>query len=145
MEIPKLTYSTPVEMIGHYLKNTMVENLGIRFTGYGEGWVEATMPVDHRTFRPGNLLHGGANLALAETIAGFGSMLAVELQEYDVRGIQVSANHTGKADGGEVYARADVLHFGKRTHVWNVDIKNAAGKLLSTARVTNMIVKRHER
>ena len=77
MEIPKITYSTPVEMIGHYLKNTMVENLGIRFTAYGEGWVEATMPVDHRTFRPGNLLHGGANLALAETIAGFGSMLAV--------------------------------------------------------------------
>lgn len=96
MDIPKLSYSTPVEMIGHYLKNTMVEHLGIQFTAYGEGWVEATMPVDHRTFRPGNMLHGGANLALAETIAGFGSMLAVDIQEYDVRGIQVSANHTGK-------------------------------------------------
>ncbi len=145
MEIPKLTYSTPVEMVSQYLKNTMVEHLGIRFTAYGEGWVEATMPVDHRTFRPGNMLHGGANLALAETIAGFGSMLAVNIQEYDIRGIQVSANHTGKADSAEVYARAEVIHFGKRTHVWNVDIKNAAGKLISTARVTNMIVKRHEK
>ena len=144
MEIPKLTYSTPVEMVGHYLKNTLVEHLGIQFTSYGEGWVEATMPVDRRTFRPGNLLHGGANLALAETIAGFGSMLAVDIQEFDIRGIQVSANHTGKAERGVVHARAEVLHLGKRTHVWNVDIRNEAGKLISTARVTNMIIKRHE-
>lgn len=143
MEIPKLTYSTPVEMLGHYIKNTMIEHLGIRFTSFGEGWVEATMPVDHRTFRPGGLLHGGANLALAETIAGFGSMLTIDIQEYDVRGIQVSANHTGKAEEGAVYARAEILHLGKRTHVWNVDVKSESGKLLSTARVTNMIVKRN--
>jgi uncharacterized protein (TIGR00369 family) len=143
MEIPKLTYSTPVEMLDHYLKNTMIEHLGIRFISFGEGWVEATMPVDYRTFRPGGLLHGGANLALAETIAGFGSMLTVDIQEYDVRGIQVSANHTGKAEDGTVFARAEILHQGKRTHVWNVDIKSESGNLLSTARVTNMIVKRH--
>jgi uncharacterized protein (TIGR00369 family) len=143
MDIPKLTVNTPVEMLGHYLKNTMVEHLGIQFTAYGEGWVEATMPVDHRTFRPGNILHGGANLALAETIAGFGSMLLVDIQEYDIRGIQVSANHTGKAESGPVVARAEALHLGKRTHVWNVDIRSGEGKLLSTSRVTNMIVKRN--
>ena len=143
MEIPKLTITTPIEVIEHYLKNTMIEHLGIRLTAYGEGWVEATMPVDHRTFRPGGFLHGGANLALAETVAGFGSMLAVDIQEHDVRGIQVSANHTGKAEGNTVYARAEVLHFGKRTHVWNVDIRSESGKLVSTGRVTNMIVKRN--
>jgi 1,4-dihydroxy-2-naphthoyl-CoA hydrolase len=145
MEMPKLDYSTPLEIVANYLKDTMIDHIGIHFTGYGEGWVEATLPVDHRTFRPGNMLHGGANLALAETIAGFGSMLAVDTQEYDVRGIQVSASHTGKADSDLVYARADALHMGKRTHVWNVDIRNSAGKLVSTARVTNMIVKRHEK
>jgi len=144
MTIPKITVTTPIEMIDHYLKNTMIEHLGIRLTAFGEGWVEATMPVDYRTFRPGGFLHGGANLALAETVAGFGSMLTVDVQEYDIRGIQVSANHTGKADGGIVYARAEVLHLGKRTHVWNVDIRTESGKLISTARVTNMIVKRHE-
>lgn len=142
MNIPKLSVETPVEMLDYYLKNTMVEHLGIQFTGYGEGWVEATMPVDHRTFRPGNILHGGANLALAETIAGFGSMLTVDITLFDVRGIQVSASHTGKAEEGTVFARAEALHIGKRTHVWNVDIRSASGKLLSTARVTNMIVKR---
>src|SRR5512133_1185050 len=112
MEIPKLTYSTPVEMLGHYLKNTMIEHLGIRFTSFGEGWVEATMPVDHRTSRPGGLLHGGANLALAETVAGLGSMLTVDINEFDVRGIQVSANHTGGATSGTVFARAEILHPG---------------------------------
>ncbi|MGE5394774.1 MAG: PaaI family thioesterase [Candidatus Saccharibacteria bacterium] len=143
MTIPKLTKDTPLEMIGQYMKNTMIEHLGIQLTAFGDGWVEATMPIDHRTFRPGGILHGGANLALAETIAGFGSMLTVDIQEHDVRGIQVSGNHTGKAEGTMVYARAEALHLGKRTQVWNVDIKSESGKLVSTARVTNMIVKRN--
>jgi uncharacterized protein (TIGR00369 family) len=143
MTIPKLTTDTPLEMIDQYMKNTMIEHLGIRLTAFGEGWVEATMPIDHRTYRPGGILHGGANLALAETIAGFGSMLTVDIQDHDVRGIQVSANHTGKAEGTMVFARAEALHLGKRTQVWNVDIKSESGKLVSTARVTNMIVKRN--
>ena len=143
MIFPKLTVDTPIELINQYVKGTMVENLGIRFIAVGDGWVEATMPVDHRTSRPGGLLHGGANLALAETIAGLGSMLTLDLNEFDVRGIQVSANHTGGATEGTVYARAEIVHSGTQTHVWNVEIKNEAGKLISTGRVTNMIVKRN--
>lgn len=140
---PKLNITTPIELINQFAKNTMVENLGIRFTAVGEGWVEATMPVDHRTSRPGGLLHGGANLALAETIAGLGSMLTVDINEFDVLGIQISANHTGSASSGMVFAHAEILHPGNQTHVWNVEIKNDAGKLISTGRVTNMIVKRN--
>lgn len=140
---PKLTVQTPIALINQYVKGTMVENLGIQFTALGEGWVEASMPVDHRTSRPGGLLHGGANLALAETVAGLGSMLVVDINEFDVRGIQVSANHTGGASEGTVMARAEIVHPGSQTHVWNVEIKDRAGKLISTARVTNMIVKRN--
>jgi 1,4-dihydroxy-2-naphthoyl-CoA hydrolase len=143
MQFPKLTIHTPIELINQYVKDTMVENLGIRFTAIGEGWVEATMPVDHRTSRPEGLLHGGANLALAETVAGLGSMLVVDMNENDVRGIHVSANHTGSASEGTVFARAEIVHSGNQTHVWNVEIKNEAGKLISTGRVTNMIVKRN--
>lgn len=142
MMFPKLTINTPLELINQYIKNTMVDHLGIRFTSLGDGWVEASMPVDHRTFRPGGLLHGGANLALAETIAGLGSMLIVDIQEFDILGIQVSANHTGSAKKGLVFARAEIIHSGSQTHVWNVEIKNETGKLISTGRVTNMIVKR---
>ncbi len=140
---PKLTINTPIALLNQYVKDTMVENLGIQFTAIGEGWVEATMPVDHRTSRPGGLLHGGANLALAETIAGLGSMLTVDINEFDVLGIQVSANHTGGLSGGTVFARAEIVHSGIQTQVWNIEIKSEAGKLISTARVTNMIVKRN--
>lgn len=143
MMFPKFSIDTPLDLINQFAQNTLVENLGIRFTAFGEGWVEASMPVDHRTTRPGGFLHGGANLALAETVAGLGSMLSVDIQEYDILGIQVSANHTGSMIEGMVYARAEIVHMGIQTHVWNVEIKNETGKLISTGRVTNMIVKRN--
>ncbi len=140
---PKLTLSTPLELLNQYTRNTLVSHLGIRFTAVGEGFVEAEMPVDNRTFRPGGFLHGGANLALAETVAGLGSMLAVDIAEFEILGIQVSANHTGSVTEGTVFARAEVVHLGNQTHLWNVEIRNENGKLVSTARVTNMIVKRN--
>ena len=140
---PKLTVDTPIELINQHVKDTMVENLGIQFTAIGNGWVEAAMPVDRRTSRPGGLLHGGANLALAETVAGLGSMLSVDNNEFDILGIQVSANHTGGTSKGTVFARAEIVHSGIQTQVWNIEIKSEAGKLISTARVTNMIVKRN--
>lgn len=143
MMFPKLTISTPIALINKYTENTLVDHLGIRFAAVGDGWVEATMPVDRRTFRPGNFLHGGANLALAETVAGLGSMLMVDVQEFDILGIQVSANHTGSIAEGVVFARAEIVHPGSQTHVWDIEIRNESGKLLSTARVTNMIVKRN--
>jgi len=143
MTFPKLTFETPLALINQYAQNTLVDRLGICFTALGDGWVEASMPVDHRTLRPGGFLHGGANLALAETVAGLGSMLMVDIQESDIFGIQVSANHTGSAMEGMVYARAEIVHQGNQTHVWNVEIKNEAGKLISTGRITNMIVKRN--
>jgi 1,4-dihydroxy-2-naphthoyl-CoA hydrolase len=70
-------------------------------------------------------------------------MLSVDINEFDVLGIQVSANHTGSTIGGIVYARAEIIHPGFQTQVWNVEIRNEDGKLVSTARVTNMIVKRN--
>lgn len=143
MMIPKITLSTPLELINQYAKDTLVSHLGIRFTAVGEDFVEASMPVDRRTFRPGGFLHGGASLVLAETVAGLGSMLNVEIEEFDILGIQVSANHTGSIAEGTVFARAEAVHFGTQTHVWNVEIRNETGKLISTARVTNMIVKRN--
>lgn len=143
MTFPKLSFETPLEIINQYTRNTLVENLGIRFTAVGPTSVDARMPVDQRTFRPGGFLHGGANLALAETVAGLGSMLMVDIAEFDILGIQVNASHTGSASEGEVFARAEIVHAGNQTHVWNVDIRTASGKLISSARVTNMIVKRN--
>ena len=143
MDITRLNIHTPLELINEFVENTLIANLGIKITGMGEGWVEASMPVDSRTFRPGNFLHGGASLALAETISGLGSMLLTNLEEYEVLGIQVTGNHTGSVSSGVVKARAEIVHRGNQTHVWNVDVKSGSGRLISSIRVTNMIVKRN--
>jgi len=143
MKIPILSTDTPIDLLNLYAKNTMVENLGILFTEIGSDYVKASMPVDCRTTRPGGILHGGANLALAETLAGLGSMLLVDFEKFDVKGIQISGNHTGSISEGMVLATAKIVHVGKQTHVWDVRIESENGKLLSTERVTNMIVERN--
>ena len=119
-----------------------MEQLHIEYLEVGDGFVKARMPVNERTKQPMGILHGGANLALAETIAGLGSVLIVNPDEFDVRGSQVSANHVGTAHTGWVLAEANLLHRGKNTHVWNVDIRDEKGVLISTCRLTNFVIKK---
>lgn len=138
-----LSKDTPIELINQFAKNTLVDNLGIVFTEIGDDYVVATMPVDHRTVRPGGILHGGASIALAESVAGLGSMLLIDFEKFDVKGIQISANHTGSISEGKVIATAKIVHAGKQTHVWDVRIEREDGRLISTERVTNMIVERN--
>jgi len=145
MDSLKLSVDTPIEQINRFTKGTLVDTLGIVFTEVGSDFVKATMPVDQRTFRPGKMLHGGASLALAETVAGLGSMLMIDCDSYDIKGIQISANHTHGIAEGMVYATAKIVHAGKRTHLWDVRIEDKDGRLISTERVTNMIVKRNDK
>jgi|APDOM4702015159_1054818.scaffolds.fasta_scaffold00327_6 uncharacterized protein (TIGR00369 family) len=136
-----LTVDTPLEQINKKVEGTLVEHLGIVFTKVGKGVVEATMPVDSRTIQPVGILHGGATIALAETIAGLGSMLLVDASTYEARGIQLSTNHVSGAKGGEVLGIATIIHQGETTHIWNVDVVQGE-RLISTIRVTNMILRR---
>ena len=142
MDFSQLNINTPLDILNHYSKESMVGNLDIQFTRIEEGYVEGEMPLSNKNSRPGGILHGGANLAFAETLAGLGSMLIVDFSEFDVLGIQVNGNHTGVLKNGKALASATIVHRGKQTHVWNVDVKDEAGRLISTARVTNMIVRR---
>lgn len=121
-------------------KGTMMETLGIKYLTTEKGIIVATMPVNEKTHQPDGILHGGANLALAETVAGLGSVMLVDLSVYSVRGAQVSANHVGTVKKGIVTARGELIHKGKNTHVWNVDIVDENDKLISTCRITNIIV-----
>lgn len=145
MQIPKLSTNIPIDELNCVARNTLIDNLGILFTEVGDDFVKATMPVDKRTFRPGGSLHGGANLALAETLAGLGSMLIIDFDKYDVRGIQISASHTRGIAEGIVYATAKAVHVGRQTHLWDIRIEDKEGQLISTGRVTNMIVKRNDK
>ena len=120
----------------------MMETLDINYVTTDKGYVIATMPVNEKTHQPDGILHGGANLALAETVAGLGSVLLVDLSVYSVRGAQVSANHVGTVKNGIVTATGKLIHQGKNSHVWNVDIVDKNDRLISTCRITNIIVKK---
>lgn len=131
-----------LEQINERAGNTLMGTLGIVYTHVEEGKVEATMPVDGRTRQPIGILHGGATLALAETVAGMGSMVTCLPDETAV-GMQVSGNHISSAiEGDTVRAVGTIIHRGRSTHVWNVDVFTSNGKLASSIRVVNCIIKR---
>ncbi|HEY9114205.1 MAG TPA: hotdog fold thioesterase, partial [Bacteroidales bacterium] len=124
-------------------KGTMMEHLHIEYLEVRKGFVKAQMPVNEKTKQPAGILHGGANVVLAETVGGLGSLLLVDFKQFDVRGSQISANHVGTAHTGFVFAEANIIHEGKNTHVWNIDIRDEEGRLISTCRLTNFIIKRN--
>ena len=124
------------------LSHSMGEHLGIEFITVNEGFVKATMPVDERTCQPFWVLNGGASLALAEIVAGHGSVPLCSEHEMPC-GIQVSASHLRMVPVGTyVEATGRLIHRGRTSHLWNVDITTPDGKLVSTARIVNQIVKK---
>ena len=135
-----MTFEELVERLNREHEGTLVRNLGIVFTRMGEGWMEATMPIDERTMRPGGMLNGGAILALAETLGGGLSYSTVPPEEFHIFGIEVNGNHVHKAEGRRVTARAEFVHQGRRTHVVDVRVRDESGKLASVCRVTNIIM-----
>lgn len=145
MDFSLLTLDTPLSIINEAVKDSLVGNMGIEITKITEGQVEGLLQLSTKNSRPGGILHGGANLALGETLAGLGSMLLVDLKIYDVLGIQVNGNHTGVLRKGTAKAVAKIIHRGKQTHVWNVDICSEEGRLISSVRVTNMITERNDK
>lgn len=131
-----------VDLINRMQKNTLMESLGITVTKLAEGYVEATMPVDRRTRQPMGILHGGASLALAETLAGYGSIMLLKNNEIQV-GMQVSGNHIRAAHEGDVVKGvATIIHRGRSTHIWNVDILSEADEVVCSVRVLNSVLKR---
>jgi 1,4-dihydroxy-2-naphthoyl-CoA hydrolase len=121
---------------------TLVENLGILFTEIGADFVRGTMPVDERTVQPYGLLHGGASVALAETLGSTGAAMCVDAAEYQVVGQEINANHVRAARSGLVTGTARAVHLGGRTHVWTIDIVNEAQKLVCISRITMAVVRR---
>lgn len=132
----------PLDLLNERARHALMGNLGIQYTYASEERIEATMPVDHRTRQPFGILHGGATLALAETVAGLGSMITCQPDEIVV-GMQVSGNHISSAhEGDTVRAVATIVHKGRSSHVWNVDVFTSTNKLVSSVRVVNSVLKK---
>jgi len=122
--------------------NTMVEHLGIEFVAIGEDSITARMPVDHRTVQPAGLLHGGASVALAETLGSVAATLCVNPAETTCVGLEINANHIRSVRSGTVSGVARPIHLGNSTHVWDIRIQDEQQRLVCVCRLTMAVLKR---
>lgn len=125
-----------VEYLNHFSKGTMAEHLGIEITEVGKDFIVAKMPVNEKTKQPLGLLHGGASVALAETLGSVAAYSSIDASKQAAVGLEINANHIRSATDGFVYGRAEPLHIGRTTQVWEIKITNEQGKLVCVSRIT---------
>ena len=128
-----------IEDLQRFSANTLVEHLGIEFTSVTANQLSARMPVDERTIQPHGLLHGGASVALAETLGSVGASLILPKGQVPV-GLEINANHVKSAKSGFVHGTASPIHIGKKTHIWSIEIKNDDNQLVCISRITLAIL-----
>lgn len=123
-------------------KNTLMTTLEIEYIDAGEDFLTAKMPVNPRVHQPMGLLHGGASVALAESVGSAASIMFVNPEKQEVRGIEISANHLRSKREGTVYATARIVHKGRSLHLWEIKIVDEENRLISLCKLTNMVLPR---
>lgn len=129
-----------VAMCNQFSKNTLMETLEIRFTDAGPDFLTAQMPVNSRIHQPMGLLHGGASVALAESVGSAASMLFANPETEEVRGIEISANHLRSKREGIVTGTAKIIHKGRTIHLWEIRITDEENRLVCLCKLTNIIL-----
>lgn len=123
-------------------KNTLMETLEIEYVDVGEDFLVAKMPVNSRVHQPDGVLHGGATVALAESVGSTASYIFLDGQKVFVRGIEIAANHVKSISSGEVFAKAIVIHKGRTTQLWEIKITDTEGNLISLCKLTTISLPR---
>lgn len=131
-----------LQLCNDWSKNTLMRTLQITYTDAGEGYLVATMPVNSRVHQPMGLLHGGATVALAESVGSAASLMFINPEKQEVRGIEISANHLKSKREGLVTATAKLIHQGASIHLWEIRIVDENDKLISLCKLTNMVLSR---
>ena len=136
--------SVTVEFLNRlFLKNQLPENFGITFSGVGADFIQATLTVDDRHLRPGNIMNGGVSLVLIETVGSISAACLLDHEKENALGIQVNASHLTVANPGDILtATSKPIHIGRSTHLWEVNIENQNKKIVCTGRITLLIVKK---
>lgn len=129
-----------LERLNQMCQNTLMETLGIRFTDLGADYAEATMPVGPAVHQPMGLLHGGATVALAESVGSAASLLFADGEQVDIRGIEISANHLKSKREGMVKARAKLIHKGRSTLLWEIRVEDEQGQMISLCKLTCIVL-----
>jgi 1,4-dihydroxy-2-naphthoyl-CoA hydrolase len=131
-----------LQLCNAWCQNTLMETLEIEYIDAGEDFLTAKMPVNSRVHQPMGLLHGGATVALAESVGSAASLMFINTEKQEVRGIEISANHLKSKREGTVFCTARIIHQGRSIHLWEIKITDEAGKLISLCKLTNMILPR---
>ncbi len=129
-----------IELIQNDSEDSLSQHLGIKFITLQKDCVQATMPVDQRTKQRFGILHGGASVALAETVASVAGWLNIDFQKEAVVGLEINANHLRSVRTGLVTATATPIKLGKLIHVWNIEIKNELNELTCISRCTLAVI-----
>lgn len=130
----------PLDALNASGARSLVAHLGIQITEQGEDFLRGTMPVDQRTHQPFGLLHGGASVALAETLGSLAGNLCLDPKVSMAVGLEISANHIRSVTQGIVIGTARALHVGRNTQVWDIRIEDEAGRLVCVSRLTLAVV-----
>lgn len=125
-------------------KNTMMETLEIEFIDVGDDFLIAKMPVTPKVHQPDGVLHGGAMVALAESVGSAASFIFLDGEHFYIRGIEISANHVKSIASGEVFAKAEFLHKGKTTQVWDIKIRDIDENLISAVKLTTIAIPKNK-
>ncbi len=129
-----------IKRINDGIQNTMTSTIGIEITDIGDDFICGKMPVDERTTQPFGLLHGGASVALAETLGSIGGGIKVYKNNETVVGIEINANHLKSARDGWVFGKAIPIRIGKKIQVWNIEITNEDDDLICVSRLTLAVI-----
>lgn len=129
-----------LEVCRQFSKNTLMQTLEIEYIDAGEDFLTAKMPVTPKIHQPMGLLHGGASVALAESVGSAASYFFIDTETQEVRGIEISANHLKSIKEGFVFATAKIIHKGRTVHLWEIKITDEAGNLISLCKLTNMVL-----
>ena len=133
-----------IDKIHDRSSSTMVETLGIKIIDIGENFVSGKMPVDKRTNQPFGLLHGGASVALAETLGSIGAGMNVDQSSQSVVGIEINANHLKAVKSGWVFGKATAIIVGRKIQVWEIDIKNENDDFVCKSRLTLAVIEKND-
>ena len=131
-----------LQLLNKISSDTLMEHLGITYTEVGEDYLVAEMPVTSKHYQPMRILHGGATLALAESVGSALSVINIDLDRYDVKGMEINANHIRSIKNGTLIAKAKFIHKGRTSHIVEINISNEKDKLISICRLTNVVLKK---
>ena len=126
------------------VKDTLMETLNIKYVEIGEDYLKAEMPVNSKVHQPMGLLHGGATVALAESTGSAASHLFIDNEKFEVKGLEISANHLKSKKDGVITATARIIHKGRRTHLWEIKITDEIGNLISLCKMTMIVLEKRD-